>query len=161
MLKPQPKAWYNLLYNNDYTGDIMRVELYRTLPQAAIEIRQKVFVEEQGFQNEFDDIDSTAVHFLLFDDKETAIATCRVYEDAQDKTYVLGRVAVTREHRGKNAGGFIVKKAEEYVQSHGGKGLRLHAQCRITEFYNKIGFSAFGDIDDDEGCPHIWMRKQF
>ncbi len=139
----------------------MRVELFRIIPQEAIEIRQKVFVEEQGFQNEFDDIDTIAMHFVLFDDMETAIGTCRVYEDAQNKTYVLGRLAVTREYRGKNSGRLIVKKAEEYVQSLGGKELRLHAQCRITEFYNKLGFSEFGDIDDDEGCPHIWMKKRF
>ncbi len=138
----------------------MRVELYRHIPQEAAKIREKVSVEEQGFKNEFDRVDTMATHFVLFDDMETEIGTCRVYEDVQDKTYVLGRLAVTKENRGKNAGALIVKKAEEYAQSLGGKELRLHAQYRLTEFYNKLGFSEFGDIDDDEGCPHIWMKKQ-
>lgn len=57
----------------------MRVELFQSIPKQAIEIRQKVFVEEQGFQNEFDDIDYTAVHFVVFNDWDKPIATCRVF----------------------------------------------------------------------------------
>lgn len=137
----------------------MRVEIFQTIPQPAVEIRQKVFVDEQGFQNEFDDIDLIAVHFVLFDDLDVPIATCRVFKDKKNSTYILGRLAVTKESRGKNIGGLIVEKAEEYVKKMGGEQIQLHAQCRITAFYNRLGFSTFGEIEDDEGCPHIWMRK--
>lgn len=160
VLKPQPEVWYTLIGNNEFTGDIMRVELYSCLPLEAVGIRERVFVEEQGFRNEFDCIDSKAVHFVLFDDGEGAIGTCRVYKDEQDNSYVLGRLAVTKENRGKNAGALMVKKAEEYVQGLGGKEIKLHAQCRVSEFYKKLGFSEFGGLDDDEGCPHIWMIKR-
>ena len=37
-------------------------------------IRQKVFMEEQGFENEFDGIDDTAIHIVLYDEK-TPVAT--------------------------------------------------------------------------------------
>ena len=137
----------------------MRVEMFQSIPKQAIEIRQKVFVEEQGFQNEFDDIDYTAVHFVVFDDWEKPIATCRVFLDTQRNTYVLGRLAVTKENRRKDIGRLIVEEAEEYIRNIGGEELQLHAQCRITAFYNKLGFSSLGDVEDDEGCPHIWMRK--
>ena len=36
----------------------MEHKTYSTLPPEAILIRREVFMEEQGFQNEFDDIDS-------------------------------------------------------------------------------------------------------
>ena len=39
----------------------------------------RVFVVEQGFHDEFDKIDQSAIHFLLYDGKK-AIATARVYE---------------------------------------------------------------------------------
>ncbi|MEE0265461.1 MAG: GNAT family N-acetyltransferase [Acutalibacteraceae bacterium] len=139
---------------------IMRVEVFQPIPQQAIEIRQKVFVEEQGFQNEFDDIDLIAMHFVLFDDLDIPIATCRVFKDVKESTYILGRLAVTKENRGKSIGSLIVKRAEVYVKKMGGDQLQLHAQCRIVDFYNKLGFSAFGEVEDDEGCPHIWMRKR-
>ena len=33
----------------------MEIKLYNELPKEAVEIRHKVFAEEQGFQNEFDE----------------------------------------------------------------------------------------------------------
>ena len=78
----------------------MRIEVFHSVPQQALEIRQKVFVEEQGFQDEFDDIDSTAIHFVLFDDSDKPIATCRVFKDVIKNSYILGRLAVLKEYRG-------------------------------------------------------------
>ena len=132
--------------------------MFQAIPKQAAEIRKKVFVDEQGFQNEFDDIDLIAVHFVLFDDSNIPIATCRVFE-GKNNTYILGRLAVVKENRGKNAGGLIIDKAEEYVKKMGGEQIQLHAQCRAVAFYNRQGFSSFGEIEDEEGCPHIWMRK--
>lgn len=137
----------------------MRVELFQYVPKEARAIREKVFIEEQGFQEEFDDIDDVATHFVVYDDSEEAIATCRVFYDEQRGSHLLGRLAVTKEHRGKNIGRLIVEAAEKHVQEIGGAQLQLHAQCRITEFYNRLGYVAFGDVEDDQGCPHIWMRK--
>lgn len=137
----------------------MRVDIFQIIPKQAIEIRKKVFVDEQGFQNEFDDIDLIATHFVLFDDSEIAIATCRVFKESKNSVYILGRLAVLKENRGKNIGSLIVKKAEEYVKGMGGEQIHLHAQCRVVDFYNKLGFSSFGEMEEEEGCAHIWMKK--
>ena len=36
----------------------------------------------------------------------------------------------------------------------------VHAQVRICPFYEKQGYIQFGQIDDDEGVPHVWMKKK-
>lgn len=138
----------------------MKTVIYEGIPTHAKEIRQKVFIDEQGFHNEFDDIDETAAHIVMYDEDNIPIATCRVFWDAAMNTHILGRLAVIKEYRGKNIGSVIVKEAEKYIQKNGGKCIALHAQCRITAFYKKLGFNEFGDINDDEGCPHIWMKKR-
>ena len=137
----------------------MRVEIFQVIPKQAMEIRKKVFVEEQGFQNEFDDMDLLATHFVALDDSDTPIATGRVFKGQENGTYILGRLAVLKESRGKNIGSLIVEKAEEYVKKIGREQIQLHAQCRVVAFYNKLGFSSFGEMEEEEGCPHIWMRK--
>ena len=43
----------------------MEVSIYSELPDEARAIRQAVFVEEQGFQEEFDDIDNTEAAHLV------------------------------------------------------------------------------------------------
>jgi len=76
-------------------------------------------------------------------------------------SYTLGRLAVIEKYRGKNIGSVMLKEAERYVRENGGKDLILHAQCRVVDFYKKSGFIELGNVEDDEGCPHIWMKKSF
>ena len=139
----------------------MRITIYENFPDCAKEIRRAVFMEEQGFQNEFDEIDKTASHIVLFDEEDKPIATCRVFWNEAMDSYTLGRLAVVKAYRGKNIGSVTVKEAEKYVQKKGGKSLILHAQCRASAFYNKLGFTEFGSIEDEEGCPHVWMKKVY
>lgn len=137
----------------------MKILRYDSFPNYAKEIREAVFIEEQGFESEFDEIDNTAVHFVLFDEDESPIATCRVFWNNQMSAYTLGRLAVIKEYRGRNIGSLIVKEVEKYVREIGGKCIVLHAQCQVRTFYNKLGYKEFGDIEDEQGCPHIWMGK--
>ncbi len=138
----------------------MKCEIYKSLPEEAHEIRVRVFIEEQGFENEFDSIDAQAVHFLMKDDNGNPVATCRVFWDDKMNSHILGRLAVLKEYRGKGIGSDIVREALAFAEKSGGKSLMLHSQCRAAAFYEKLGFNSFGDIEDDEGCPHIWMKKE-
>lgn len=133
--------------------------LFNHLPKEANYIRNEVFIKEQGFINEIDDIDKTATHIVLFFDNSSPVATCRVFWSKEMNSFILGRVAVLKEHRGRNFGTEIVKEAERFVLNEGGKELQLHSQCKITEFYKKLGYKEFGEIEYEEDCPHIWMRK--
>ena len=45
----------------------MKILVYHDFPACAKEIREKVFIEEQGFQSEFDEIDGRAAHLVAFD----------------------------------------------------------------------------------------------
>ncbi len=137
----------------------MEVSVYEKFPDCAKEIREAVFVKEQGFQHEFDSIDDTAVHLVMFDEDGKPAATCRVFWDEEMGSYAIGRLAVVKKYRGRNIGADMVREAERYVKRKGGKDIILHAQCRAKGFYKKMGFAEFGDIENDEGCPHIWMKK--
>jgi len=123
-------------------------------------VRITVFVDEQGFRDEFDEIDNIATHLLMLDDSDHPIATCRVFRKDNTDTYIIGRLAVVKEHRGKGLGAFMLREAENYVASVGGRYLTLHSQCRAQNFYAKCGFMAHGEIEYEENCPHIWMTKQ-
>lgn len=136
----------------------MRIEQFQGVPKEALTVRITVFVEEQGFVDEIDEIDSVATHFVLFDEAQKPLATCRAF--AQDGTYVLGRLCVLKEHRGRGYGGAMVAAAEDYVRSVGGESLALHSQYHAKAFYERLGYIAYGEVEDEQGCPHIWMKKQ-
>ena len=121
-------------------------------------IRQNVFISEQGFENEFDDTDKVAVHCVIYDGG-FPVATGRVFE--QDGSAHIGRIAVQKAYRGKKLGEMVVKALEDYAEKAGFKECALSAQTRVQGFYEKLGYTAHGDVYFDEYCPHILMTKQF
>ena len=135
------------------------IKIYRRIPAEAQAIRQEVFVREQGFEYEFDDIDNIANHLVMYERGE-AIATCRIYWNEGRHTYIVGRIAVISAYRGKQVGAQILHEAARQVKALGGKTLYLHAQCRASGFYEKQGYQKIGEIELEEDCPHIWMYKK-
>lgn len=120
-------------------------------------IRQLVFVEEQGFENEFDDIDESAYHLVIYQN-DKAIATGRMYEQDQ-ATMILGRIATIKECRKIGLGSKIVFTLENEAKRLGYLTTQLSAQQRTQGFYEKLGYQIEGDVYYDEWCPHVTMRK--
>ena len=118
-------------------------------------IRQRVFIEEQGFSREFDEIDETAWHLLFLDD-EIPVGTARLFLYGGE--WHAGRVCVLREYRGRGIGAFLMKECIQKAASMGQSSvLSVSAQLRARPFYEKLGFTAEGEPYLDEQCPHIRM----
>jgi predicted GNAT family N-acyltransferase len=117
----------------------IETRVYEGIIDSAMEIRQEVFVEEQGFEDEFDDIDRRATHIVLIDKynkEEKPITTCRVFQKEGS-----------------------TEEAEKCVRKKGGTSISLHSQCSAKGFYQKQGYEEYGKIENEQGCPHIWMKK--
>lgn len=123
----------------------------------AINLRIEVFVIEQGFHDEFDQIDQSAIHFLLYDGKK-AIATARVYK-ISDTVYEIGRVCVAKNFRRKGVGRQLLKKIEKQVLEWGGSAIKLNAQLQAADFHKKLGYHSIGSIKTEQGCRYIEMNK--
>lgn len=134
------------------------IKTYHALPPEAKEIREEVFMKEQGFVNEFDDIDSIATHLVLFWEGQPA-GVCRFFPTKEPGVWDFGRLAVRKAYRDKHLGSLLVQEAERQIRDQGGAKLALMAQIRVQKFYEKNGYTPFGEPCDDEGCPHIWMEK--
>lgn len=96
----------------------MEIKIYNQLPDEAKDIRLEVFVKEQGFEEEFDDIDETAAHIVLFDGTHP-VGVCRIFTDPGSGRIMIGRVAVRKAFRGRGLGADIIKAAEEYAAESG------------------------------------------
>lgn len=136
----------------------MQIKRYRGLCEDAIIVRKKVFVQEQGFCDEFDEIDKTAFHLVAYDG-ERPIAVCRFFNDAQSDIFLIGRLAVLKDYRAQHLGAQILKEAETAVKSLGGKAVKLHSQEQALGFYEKQGYKICSEMEYEEHCPHYWMKK--
>ena len=122
-------------------------------------IRTEVFMQEQGFQNEFDEDDKTAITLVLFLD-EVPIATGRLVK-VDPATYQIGRIAVRKPYRHQQVGSYLISLLCEKARTMGARTAIVHAQLDKRDFYNRLGFYDYGGglIDEDEGVPHIYLSK--
>lgn len=145
-----------IVLNNDII-----IKSFDCLTEDSKAIRLDVFVKEQGFNEEFDTVDLYAHHFVAYRRNGLPIGTCRIFTEDNSDIYFLGRLAVIKDERINGVGRTLIGYAEKKAQELGALELRLHSQCKARGFYEKCGYKAYGDIELDEGCPHIWMKKVF
>ena len=136
----------------------MEIRVYVKLPVYAVDIRNEVFVKEQGFREEFDGFDKNALHLVGFIDDRNA-ATCRILSK-DEKSYLIGRIAVRKKYRGNGFGSEIIRAAEKIIAAAGGKSVYIHAQKQAIGFYEKLGYFPVGEPDEEEGCPHQMLFKE-
>ena len=77
-------------------------------------------MKEQGFKYEFDETDHLAKHMLLFKD-DIPVATCRFFFSVERDCYVIGRIAVSKEFRGKQYGEKMLQGVEKQLVISGVK----------------------------------------
>ena len=133
----------------------MELKHYTKLNEDIIYLRTKVFMEEQGFENEFDKQDEDC-YFVVAYDNSKPVGMCRFFSD-DHKHYHLGRVCVLKKYRKQGVGKYVVEEAQRQVKKLNGEDIVLSAQTRVKDFYSKLGYSAFGEEYYDEHCLHIDM----
>lgn len=136
----------------------MRFQVNASLTPDAARIREEVFMKEQGFVEEFDDIDGISRHVVLYDGEE-AVGVCRLFRGETDGVFVVGRLAVMPRVRGMGLGARVLAEAERLARESGGARVELDAQTRARGFYERLGYRAEGDEFLEEYCPHIRMWK--
>jgi predicted GNAT family N-acyltransferase len=120
-------------------------------------IRRRVFIDEQGISEagEMDGTDASCVHLVAYDDNGSAAATGRIVVTRD--AFTIGRVAVLPEYRGRDYGTFVMQTLIHACYGMGGLRQQIHAQLSARGFYEKLGFTAYGEVYAEEGIPHISM----
>ena len=122
------------------------------------QIRIDVFMKEQGFEDEFDEIDETAKFVLLSIDGKPS-GTCRYFPSDVAEDAHIGRMAVRKLYRGQHLGTKIMMAAENGIRRDGFKTCSLSAQVQAKPFYESLGYKAEGEEYLDEDCSHVMMWK--
>lgn len=126
----------------------------------AFTVRKKVFVEEQGvpLHLECDAEDSTATHFIMYEDDEP-VGAARL-RSIENNTAKIERVCILQSQRGKKLGALLMKEMEKYAISIPKETLKLHAQSHAIPFYEKLGYAVTSPEFLDAGIPHRAMEKK-
>lgn len=127
------------------------------VPDDARNLRMKVFVEEQGFVEEFDEIDDKAHHIVMYID-EKAVATGRIFVK-EGRIYKIGRVAVEKKQRNKGYGIKIMNELEKVAKTEKAEKILISSQYHARKFYENCGYVEQGSPYLEENVKHILMQK--
>jgi hypothetical protein len=118
-------------------------------------IRNTVFTGEQHVdaQLDFDGLDPVAVQVLVAHDGKY-VATGRMLSDGH-----IGRLAVLKEYRGRGFGAKVVLALLNEAEKAGLKRTFLGAQLHAVGFYQKLGFSVYGEPFMDANMEHVHMER--
>lgn len=120
-------------------------------------IRRAVFVIEQQVpeEDEWDDQDATAEHFLAVDTASgQALGTARFLTSGK-----ITRMAVLQPHRGQKIGSQLLVAVLRHAACAGFQQVYLDAQISAIGFYEKFGFVRQGEVFWDAGIEHVRMTK--
>lgn len=125
----------------------------------AMSIRIEVFAKEQGFIEEYDEIDEYA-HTVVIYQQQIPVATGRVFKTDQQNVWKVGRLAVKKEFRNEKLGSKVMLLVEKVVKENSGIATKLSAQIHAKGFYEKLGYKAISDVYIEDGAEHIMMKKE-
>ncbi|MEZ4502801.1 MAG: GNAT family N-acetyltransferase [Dehalococcoidia bacterium] len=143
------------------------IEVVRTVDQMndALTVRRTVFIEEQRVPEdlEIDEHDAeptsnvTALHVLARRDGHP-VGTGRLLLERDEAGHAhIGRVAVLASERRGGVGRLVMEALQDEARARGYRGITLAAQLHAIPFYERLGYTARGDVFLDAGIEHRWM----
>lgn len=138
-------------------GYSMKITLGSSDIDVIIDMRKRIFHDEQGFTENKEATDDTAWHFLLSLDGRPA-ATARSFA-VEGKQYI-GRFAVEKDMRASGIGRRLMTEIFAFLAEKGVSEVFVSSQDQAVGFYEKLGFTAIGKWYMDEFCPHITMVRK-
>ncbi|WP_281165854.1 GNAT family N-acetyltransferase [Liquorilactobacillus sicerae] len=130
-----------------------------TCYQAALMIRQQVFVKEQHVSPELEIENEDQARYYVGYLDSTPVTTVRVIEQA-DGAWHLQRVATLKKFRQQGLARRMLNFVEESAKKSEVPYLTLGAQDQAQGFYLKLGYNVVGDGFLDAGIKHHRMEKK-
>lgn len=120
--------------------------------------RIRVFIISQHrIYQEIDDIDKIAEHLLGYENGKL-VAYARIFEE--DGFVTFGRVLTIPEVRGEGVGRELVNQIHLVIDTEfKNKSIEIEAQIDKQHFYEKFGYTAYGESFIFNLTEHIKMKR--
>lgn len=135
-----------------------------------LKLRSDIFVVEQNCVfSEMDGLDPQCTHLVACDAGGRVCATLRIVPPGVKRPHTpspaadgpaIGRVVVDAAQRGTGlARRLMAEGIARCEREHAGSGIYLSAQQHLEAFYASLGFVRLREPYDEDGIPHVDMRR--
>jgi len=124
----------------------------------AVRLREKVLREPLGSKFTTAELDEEKSHTQVagFIDGNL-IATAVLVPEGQEMK--MQRVVVVEDLRNKNIGSKMMAFCESLASKKGVKIMYCHARDTAVNFYSRNNYEKVGEYFDEDGIPHLKMKK--
>lgn len=138
-------------------GELAPLEIY-----AIFAAREAVFVVEQNCPyQDMDGKDLDAWHLIGWSGQEVAAYLRLLAPGVSFPEPSLGRILTTKIGRGSGLGRELVARGlEKLYELYPTLPTRIGAQAHLHKFYGSLGFVQSSELYDEDGIPHIQMRRE-
>jgi predicted GNAT family N-acyltransferase len=125
----------------------------------AVRLREKILREPLGSRFTDQELEEEKYHFQIAGFLDDAIIATAVLVPEGDEMK-MQRVVVTENLRSLNIGSDMMRFCENFASDKNFKVMYCHARDSAVNFYTKNGYTGIGDYFDEDGIPHLKMRKK-
>ncbi|MBR9859408.1 GNAT family N-acetyltransferase [bacterium] len=126
--------------------------------EKAVSLREKVLRKPQGAFFTVEELQKESNDIQVAGFIEGRVIACAVLVE-EGAIYKMQRVAVSEELRNQKIGKKLLEFCNSYAIKNGISSIYCHARNTAVKFYSENGYIAEGDYFDEDGIPHLKMRK--
>ena len=115
--------------------------------KVAQEIRNEVFVQEQGIPShlDHDGLDTDSYHSLAYiDDLAVGVARLAILEN---NNAVMARIAIRKDFRGNGIAAKLIESLITKASQLTINNIEIHAHTHLREYYEKFGFQYIKPVE--------------
>lgn len=126
-----------------------------------LKLRVEVFVVEQNCPYpELDGLDEVSTHIVYEEGGEVLAYARLVPAGKKYDVPSIGRVIVRQEARGRGLAKELLERSIRYIDEQWKEPeIQLQGQEYLKDFYGSFGFEAISEVYDEDGIPHIDMKR--
>lgn len=125
----------------------------------AVRLREKILREPLGSSFTDQELEEEKYHFQIAGFLDDAIIATAVLVPEGDEMK-MQRVVVMENLRSLNIGSEMMNFCESFASDKNFTVMYCHARDSAVNFYIKNGYTGIGDYFDEDGIPHLKMRKK-
>lgn len=126
--------------------------------EEAVKLRENILRKPLGSKFSFEELEEEQNHIHVIGSLNSKIVATAVLVPEKERMK-MQRVVVSESLRNDAIGSKMMVFCEEYCQSKGFETVYCHARDSAVNFYLKNGYRAEDDYFNEDGIPHLKMRK--
>ena len=124
------------------------------------ELRNTVLRKPIGLEFSADDVQAEEGYRHLACYWDDTLVACLMLDPLENGDIRMRQLAVVPKLQRRGIGQALVEYAETWASSAGYRRMVLHARETAVAFYEKLGYSQFGDRFEEVTIPHWMMEKR-